>query len=183
MIKDKQLKEEIGIEIKQDILENHPEPVYLGIGSNLGNRKNNINKACYLLHTFCLIDKISNFYETNSWPNVKYPKYLNIILRCYTKLNVISLLKIIKIIEKKLGRKKTLKNFPRTCDIDIIDFKGIKLDKNYIKIPHPRLLKRNFVLVPLYEIEKTWKHPKNNISIDNLVKNLNFKSLRGIKIY
>ena len=68
MIKQKQLKEEIGIEIKQDILENHPEPVYLGIGSNLAI-ENNINKACYLLHTFCLLDKISNFYETNSWTN------------------------------------------------------------------------------------------------------------------
>jgi len=183
MIKDKLLKEEIGIEIERDILENHPKPVYLGIGSNLGNRVININRACYLLHNFCLIDKISNFYETNSWPNEKYPKYLNIILRCYTKLNVISLLKIIKIIEKKLGRKKTLKNFPRSCDIDIIDFKGIKLDMDNIKIPHPRLSDRNFVLVPLYEIEKTWKHPKNNISIDILLKNLNFKSFRGIKIF
>jgi len=183
MIKDKLLKEEIGIEIEQDISENHHEPVYLGIGSNLGNRVNNINNACYLLHTFCLIDKISNFYETNSWPNVKHPKFLNIILKCYTKLSVISLLRIIKKIEKKLGRKKTLKNFPRSCDIDIIDFKGIKLNKNNIKIPHPRLSNRNFVLVPLYEIEKTWKHPKNNISIDNLLKNLNFKSLRGIKIF
>ena len=183
MIKDKRLKEEIGIEIEQDISENHHEPVYLGIGSNLGNRMNNINKACYLLHTFCSIDKISNFYETNSWPNEKHPKYLNIVIKCYTKLNVLSLLKIIKAIEKKLGRKKTLKNFPRSCDIDIIDFKGIKLDKDNIQIPHPRLSYRNFVLVPLYEIEKTWKHPKNNISIDNLIKNLNFKSLRGIKIF
>ena len=183
MIKDKRLKEEIGIEIEQDISENHHEPVYLGIGSNLGNRVNNINNACYLLHTSCLIDKISNFYETNSWPDEKHPKYLNIILKCYTKLNVISLLKVIKTIEKKLGRKKTLKNFPRSCDIDIIDFKGIKLENNNIKIPHPRLSDRNFVLIPLYEIEKTWKHPKNNISIDNLLKNLNFKSLRGIKIF
>ena len=183
MIKDKRLKEEIGIEIEQDISENHHEPVYLGIGSNLGNRVNNINNACYLLRSFCLIDKISNFYETNSWPNKKHPKFLNIILKCYTKLNVISLLKTIKTIEKKLGRKKTLKNFPRSCDIDIIDFKGIKLDKKNIKIPHPRLSDRNFVLVPLYEIEKTWKHPKNNISIENLLKNLNFKSLRGIKIF
>ena len=183
MTKDNRLKEEIGIEIEQDILENHPKPVYLGIGSNLGNRVNNINNACYLLHTSCSIEKISNFYETNSWPDEKHPKYLNIILKCYTKLNAISLLKIIKSIEKKLGRKKTFKNSPRQCDIDIIDFKGIKLDKENIKIPHPRLSDRNFVLVPLYEIEKTWKHPKNNISIDNLLKNLNFKSLISIKMF
>ena len=187
MIKDKQLKEEIGIEIEQDILENHPKPVYLGIGSNLGNRVNNINNACYLLSTFCLIDKISNFYETNSWPDEKHPKYLNIIIKCYTKLNVISLLKIIKTIEKKLGRKKTLKNFPRSCDIDIIDFnnscKNIVHNGKKIVTPHPRMHERNFTLIPLYEIKKNWIHPKNKQKIDILIKKLNSKSISDIKIY
>ena len=93
------------------------------------------------------------------------------------------MLKNIKIIEKKLGRKNKIKNYPRTCDIDIIDFKGLKYNKNNIEIPHPRLTDRNFVLVPLYEIEKTWKHPKSNISIHNLLKNLDLNSLRGIKIF
>ena len=76
--------------IKQDILENHHKPVYLGIGSNIGNRINNINKACHLLTNFCSIIKISNFYESNSWPNEKFPKYLNIIIKCNTKFNPFS---------------------------------------------------------------------------------------------
>ena len=183
MIKDKQLKEKIGIEIRQGILENRHSPVYLGIGSNIGNRLNNISKASYLLSNFCEISKISNFYETNSWPNKNYRKYLNVIIKCYTNLNPILLLKNIKIIEKKLGRVNKIKNYPRTCDIDIIDFKGLKYHKNNIDIPHPRLSERNFVLVPLYEIEKTWKHPKSNISIHNLLKNLDLNSLRGIKFF
>ena len=79
--------------------------------------------------------------------------------------------------------KKTSKIFPRTCDIDIIDFKGLKFHNKNIKVPHPRLLNRNFVLVPLFEIEKNWKHPKNNITIDKLIKNLDLKSLRSIKIF
>ena len=123
MIKDKQLKEKIGIEIKQDILENPHKAVYLGIGSNVGNRINNINKACHLLTNFCSIIRISKFYETNSWPNEKLPKYLNIVIKCNTDLKPISLLKNLKNIEFLLGRKKNKKNFPRTCDIDIIDFK------------------------------------------------------------
>ena len=169
--------------IKQDILENHHKPVYLSIGSNIGNRVNNINKACHLLTNFCSITKISKFYETNSWPNEKLPKYLNIVVKCNTDLKPISLLQNLKNIEFLLGRKKNKKNFPRTCDIDIIDFKGVKKHNKYIEIPHPRMLDRNFVLFPLFEIEKSWKHPKNNISIEKLIKKLELKSLRSIKIF
>ena len=113
MIKDKQLKEKTGIETKQDILENPHKAVYLGIGSNVGNRINNINYACYLLGNFCSIYKVSNYYETNSWPNENYPKYLNIILKCKTKLNPFLLIKKLKKIEKKLGRKKKYKEFSK----------------------------------------------------------------------
>ncbi len=169
--------------IKQDILENHPKPVYLGIGSNIGNRITNINKACHLLTNFCSIIKISKFYESNSWPNENFPKYLNIIIKCNTVLKPILLLKNLKNIETSLGRKKNEKNFPRICDIDIIDFKGLKQNDKFLQIPHPRMLNRNFVLFPLFEIEKNWKHPKNNISIDRLLKKLDLKSLRSIKIY
>ena len=169
--------------IKQDILESHHKPVYLGIGSNIGNRINNINKACHLLTNFCSIIKKSKFYETNSWPNENFPKYLNIIIKCNTVLKPISFFKNLKNIETSLGRKKNKKNFPRKCDIDIIDFKGFKQNDKFLQIPHPRMLNRNFVLFPLFEIEKNWKHPKNNISIDRLLKKLDLKSLRSIKIY
>ena len=113
MIKDKQLKGKIGTEIKQDILENHREPVYLGIGSNIENRINNINSACYLLRNFCSIIKISSMYETYSWPNKNFPKYLNIILKCNTKLDPFTLLYNIKKIEKELGRKSKKKKFSK----------------------------------------------------------------------
>ena len=169
--------------IKQDILENHHKPIYLGIGSNIGNRKNNINRACYFINDFCTIKYVSNFYETKSWPKEYYPKYLNIILKCYSNLRPCSLLKRLKKIEKTLGRKKTARNLPRTCDIDIIDYKGFIHDKINIEIPHPRLSDRNFVLIPLFEIEKTWKHPKSNIPIHKLLKNLDLNSLRSIKIF
>jgi len=134
------------------------------------------------LRNFSSIIKISSIYETDSWPNKDFPKYLNIILKCNTKLDLFTLLTNIKKIEKKLGRKSKKKNFPRTCDIDIIDYKSIIFKSKFVEIPHPRLYNRNFVLFPLFEIEKTWKHPKTKISIDKLLKNLNIKSLRSIKI-
>ena len=93
------------------------------------------------------------------------------------------MIKKLKNIEKKLGRKKNIKNFPRTCDIDIIDFKGLRFKKKNLQLPHPRLSKRNFVLVPLFEIEKGWIYPKTKTPIDKLIKNLDIKSLRSIKIF
>ena len=85
--------------------------------------------------------------------------------------------------KKNLVEKKNIKNFPRTCDIDIIDFRGLEFKGQNVEVPHPRLLKRNFVLFPLFEIEKRWRYPKTNITIDKLIKNLNIKSLRSIKIF
>ena len=92
-------------------------------------------------------------------------------------------MKKLKIIEKKLGRKKNIKNFPRTCDIDIIDFKSLNFQEKNLQVPHPSLSKRNFVIVPLFEIEKGWIYPKTNTTIDKLIKNLDIKSLRSIKIF
>ena len=83
----------------------------------------------------------------------------------------------------KLGRIRTSVNAPRTCDIDIIDYnkKMLKENNSQLVLPHPRLSKRNFVLLPLFEIEKSWKHPKSKINIVNLINSLPVKDLRSIK--
>ncbi|MDA9598408.1 2-amino-4-hydroxy-6-hydroxymethyldihydropteridine diphosphokinase [Candidatus Pelagibacter sp.] len=82
--------------------------------------------------------------------------------------------------EKKLGRKRSKKNSPRTCDIDIISY-GNKILKGIITIPHARMHKRNFVLFPLYELNKKWIHPKLKINIKNLIFSLPIKDIRSIK--
>ena len=109
--------------IKQDILENQAKIIYLGIGSNLGNRISNIEKAKYLLiENGINLISVSGYFETSSWPNPKNPKFINIVLKVKSLIKPIDLLNLCKFIEKKLGRKKSLKNSPRECDIDIIDF-------------------------------------------------------------
>ena len=166
---------------KQDISENQVKSIYLGIGSNLGNRKINIEKA-----KFSLIEKnkkilqISSYYETLSWPNPKNPKFLNIVLEVVSNLNPSNLIKLCKNIEKQLGRKKTLRNSPRECDIDIIDYYNQKI-KGKIILPHPRMHERNFVLLPLYELNKDWKHPILKQPIKKLILSLSNKDLRSIK--
>ena len=172
--------------IKQDISENLVNEVYLGIGSNLGNRKKNIEKAKYLLTKNSVkIVKSSSIYETYSWPNKKHPRFYNIVIKIITGLKPINLFFVIKDIEKKLGRIKSKVNAPRTCDIDIIDYKGIgyKIETNNDKllIPHPRLHNRNFVLFPLFEIEKNWKHPLKKTKIHDLIGKLHNSSLYSIK--
>ena len=171
---------------KQDISENLVNVAFLGIGSNLGNKKRNIEKAKFLLSQNSIkITKSSNIYESYSWPNKNHPKFYNIVVKIITKLNPINLLLIIKDIEKKLGRKKTLINRPRICDIDILDYNGqihkLYVNNNKLIIPHPRLHNRNFVLFPLFEIEKNWKHPLNKKKAHDLLGKLDNSSLYSIK--
>ena len=167
--------------IRQDILENQVKFVYLGIGSNLGNKKKNIEKAKFMLiQNNIKILSSSNYYETLSWPNPKNPKFLNIVLKISTYLRPLDLLKICKKIELMLGRKKTLKNSPRECDIDLIDYNNIKLSDKII-LPHPRMHTRNFVLLPLYEINKNWKHPVSKQHIKKLILSLSKKDITSIK--
>ena len=79
-----------------------------------------------------------------------------------------------------LGRKKTVKNSPRECDIDLIDYGNIKI-ANKIILPHPRMHTRNFVLLPLYEINKNWKHPVTKQHIKKLILSLPNKDITSIK--
>ena len=79
-----------------------------------------------------------------------------------------------------MQRIRTLKNEPRTCDIDIIDFDGLSVDSEELKLPHPKLHERNFVLYPLIEIAPSWVHPLSNKKIDNLIKNLSHNSRNEI---
>jgi len=156
--------------------------IYLSIGSNLGNRKKNIEKTKFELYSRGVnIIKSSNYYETLSWPNPNNPKFYNIILKVSSDLKILELLKICKQIETSLGRKKAPKNSPRTCDIDIIDYNQ-KITVNGINVPHPRMHLRNFVLIPLFEIEKNWRHPNSKRYIKDHIFSLSNSDIRSIKL-
>ena len=156
--------------------------IYIGIGSNLGTRIINIEKAKYFLNLEGIkIIKSSSYYETLSWPDITKPKFINIIIQSDTKFTPDKLLSIFKSIERRLGRKKSFKNSPRTCDIDIISYNQQIFDGTIV-IPHKKMHKRNFVLIPLFELDKDWVHPKLNRNIVILMSNLTNEQLLGIKI-
>jgi 2-amino-4-hydroxy-6-hydroxymethyldihydropteridine diphosphokinase len=154
--------------------------IFLNIGSNLnstkGNRFFNLKKSLQLIGLENItIVKISSIYETPSYPNEKNPKFLNIGLEIKCDHTAENLIKKFNKIEKKLYRIRGLKNKPRTCDIDLIDYNGIIIETNKLSIPHPRAHLRNFVLYPLKEICPTWIHPIYNENVDFLIKKLNPK--------
>ena len=154
--------------------------IHLNLGSNLdskyGSRLDNLSLAIYLLiDSKIKIKKISNFYETPSYPNPNFPKFLNIGLIVDFQRDNMNLFKLIKKIEKEIGRTRSKKNDPRIIDIDIIDFKGeIKNTKELI-LPHPRCHLRNFVLFPILQIDPNWSHPILKKNAQFLINNLNQK--------
>ena len=167
---------------KQDLLENQVRSIYLGIGSNLGNKKKNIEKAKFeLIKSNIKISEISSYYQSLSWPNASDPKFLNIVIKIKTNLGPLELLKRCKEIEIKLGRKKSVKNSPRICDIDILDYEEKRINGELI-VPHPRIQSRNFVLLPLFEINRNWVHPVTKHHIKRLISSLSNKDITSIKL-
>ena len=155
--------------------------IHLNIGSNLeskyGTRFDNISIAINLIISSKIkIKKISNFYETPSYPNQSFPKFLNVGLIVEYHENFLDLLNEIKKIEKKLGRIKSIKNNPRIIDIDIIDFNGEIKKTNKLILPHPKCHLRNFVLFPILQIDPNWFHPILKKNAKYLINNLSQKS-------
>ena len=155
--------------------------IILCLGSNLsskyGDRFQNLNLAISSLEAYGIqLVKKSSFYESLSYPNIKDPKFINIAISVATKLPPIDLMSVLILIEKNLERKRNKKNDPRTCDIDIIDYNNQIIDFKYenlnLKIPHEKMIYRNFVLIPLKEIAPDWEHPKTKENINTLIEKL-----------
>ncbi len=127
---------------------------YIGVGSNLGDRRNYIENAIQKLKESKGIEvkRISGIYETEPEGGPKQGKYLNGAIEIETTLEPRQLLERLQAIEKELGRVRTVKNGPRTIDLDILLYGDKKIDEVDLKIPHPRMLEREFVLKPLKEI-------------------------------
>ena len=167
--------------IKQGISENQVELIYIGIGSNLGKKRKNIEKAkFYLTKNNIKIIRTSNYYESFSWPDKKKPKFLNVVISVDTSLKPLNLLEKCKEIEAKFGARNSIRNSPRKCDIDIIDYRKKKANKKII-LPHPKMHNRNFVLLPLFEIDKNWIHPFSKKHIKTLILSLSNRDIRSIK--
>ena len=135
--------------------------VYIGVGSNSGDRKKNIFSALELLNKEKDIEikKCSSIYETLPWGYKNQPKFLNAVWKIRTDVPPEKLLHLLKKIEKRLGRKKTFRWGPRAIDLDILLYGKRVIKTKTLVIPPPCISKRDFVLKPLKEIEPGIKIP------------------------
>ena len=127
---------------------------YIGIGSNLGNRRKKIDVAIEKLRQVSEVEvkKVSSIYETEPVGGPKQPDYLNAVIEIETMLGPRKLLAALHEIEGHLGRKRSIKDGPRTIDLDILTYGDEKIDEPDLKIPHPRMNEREFVLKPIEEL-------------------------------
>ena len=144
---------------------------YLLIGGNLGNRKENLLRATSLISEQCgTLTRSSSIYETAAWGITDQPSFLNQALEISTSLNARQLLRKILRIEKEMGRIREEKLGPRIIDIDILLFENEIHDLLFLKIPHPEMQNRRFVLTPLAEINSELMHPVLKKSVAQLLE-------------
>lgn len=146
---------------------------FLGLGSNLGKKRANLEKALEILgnHPQVNILKVSSFYETEPVGYLDQDWFLNIVVKIDTALTPWELLAVCQSIEEKLFRKREIRWGPRTIDVDILLYENFSSQSEALTVPHPRMKERAFVLVPLQEIEPDLE--LDGISITRILEELN----------
>ena len=144
--------------------------VYLALGSNIGDREKNLREAVRLLTESQLrITKLSSLYETEPVDFLDQPWFLNAALEAQTDLPAGELLATLRNIESQMGSKKAFAKGPRLIDLDILVYGDETIATPELQVPHPRMLQRNFVLVPLAEIAPAFRHPSWTASAAELL--------------
>jgi dihydropteroate synthase/2-amino-4-hydroxy-6-hydroxymethyldihydropteridine diphosphokinase len=142
--------------------------VYLGLGSNLGDRYGRLIEVLDRLQAHVVIDAISSIYETEPWGYADQPRFLNAVCGGETELSPQDLLGAVKTIELEMGREPTFRYGPRAIDIDILLYGNAVIEQAAVSIPHAQLHERDFVLAPLTEIAPGAVHPQFGKTIEAL---------------
>ncbi len=155
--------------------------IFLGVGSNIEPREENIARAISLLKEkgFKIV-KSSPIYQTEPVGYESQPKFLNLVLYVKGETSPKSCLDTLKEIEREVGRRPTFPNGPRVIDLDILFYDDLVIDKPRLKIPHPKLHKRAFVLLPLSQIAPNLIHPVFKKSIRELLRGIDTK---GVEVW
>jgi 2-amino-4-hydroxy-6-hydroxymethyldihydropteridine diphosphokinase len=158
------------------VAEVKPVQIYLGLGSNIGDRRYNLEWALHALSMKMGMGQVSSLYDTAPVGNTAQPRFLNMVCEAATFLSPSDLLTFAKEIETDMGRKPGPHNSPRPIDIDILFYGARIINTPELIIPHPRLTERAFVLVPLAEIAPDFIHPVSGIKISQILQNLKVSS-------
>ncbi len=143
--------------------------VYLALGTNMGDRAGNLAQALKWLSPQVRILEQSPIYETPPWGYVDQPDFLNQVVMGETDLVPKQLLRFLKGLEARLGRRNSIRNGPRPIDLDILFYDDLILEMPGLSIPHPRMAGRGFVLLPLYDLVPDLRHPLTGMTIREMV--------------
>lgn len=152
--------------------------VYLGLGSNIGDSKSNIESALLSLAKKVNIINKSSYYQTEPVGYKDQAWFLNMVIEGETDLNPRELLSFTQSIEKDMKRVKTIVNGPRIIDIDILIYDDLKIESEDLIIPHPRMQERAFVMVPIFEIAP--ELVIDNIAVKDIIQNLKGEEIRKL---
>jgi 2-amino-4-hydroxy-6-hydroxymethyldihydropteridine diphosphokinase len=155
-------------------------PIYLALGTNLGDREANLQAACDALAAGVRLIRKSSIYATPPWGYTDQPEFLNQVVEVDTVLKPLPLLHFLKDIEAEMGRETTFRNGPRLIDLDILFYDQTVIDGQILKVPHPRLQERAFVLVPLDEIAPDFVHPVLNRTVHELLIDVDREGIRRL---
>lgn len=165
---------------KEYMMKNEPVSVYLGLGSNIGDRHKNLQRALEILRQRMKILEQSSIYDTEPMGNPHQPRFLNMVVQLETYLEPDKLLALLKGIETKMGRViPSQPGSPRPIDLDILLYGERIWNSPALTIPHPELAARAFVLVPLNEIAPGRVHPVTKKTVRKMLKELN-SGVQGI---
>jgi 2-amino-4-hydroxy-6-hydroxymethyldihydropteridine diphosphokinase len=146
--------------------------IYLALGTNLGDRMQNLREALRQVRESVRLTAVSRVYETEPWGVIDQPRFLNMALEGQTELTPEELLSFVKGIERSLGRERGVRYGPRVIDIDILLYDEVVIQADGLEIPHPRMAERRFVLVPLAEIAPGAVHSVLGKSVRELLAQL-----------
>lgn len=150
-------------------IENPNQIVYIALGTNLGDRQANLEEAIVRLQPIVQVIACSPVYETPPWGYIEQPDFLNQVVQGETSLEPMDLLDLLKRIEMEMGRVKTIQNGPRLIDLDLLFYGDLILETERLTLPHPRMVGRGFVLLPLADLAPNLVHPLLGLRIRELL--------------